>query len=575
MRPEILVPQRGLQRWSVSLPWFTLISAIWLISVYNVPFWNTVILSRKTSLINDLPFILSTFTALVLFFNSLLALLTFPRIAKPAVIVLVLLSAIAASFSMRLGVLIDKSMIQNVFETDWAEASGLLNLSLLLDFALLGLLPAAVISCIRVRSGALHRELLTKFVTIFCGIAVSVLLISMFSAEYFSMLRNHRELRFMLTPTNMVNSTYGYLKQRYAKPQQNETANDAYRAIDPSVTGKPLVLVLVVGETARAADFSLNGHDRLTNPLLATKDVIYFTNVRSCGTSTAVSLPCMFSDLGEIGFNPAKARNRDNLIDVLTRTGIDVIWLDNNTGCKDLCNRATFESLASSNDSSLCDDNECLDEVLVKALKERLPGLQRDTVLILHMKGSHGPAYFRRYPKRLETFKPVCNSSDLSSCDPGSIHNTYDNSILYTDYVLALTIEALEKNARHTSSAMLYVSDHGESLGENGLYLHGMPKFIAPNEQIEIPMLVWLSAEFAKQRGIIQACLLNNRKKNYSHDNLFHSVLWLFNVKTNFYKPSLDMFAECSKEASVLSKQKSSTNSPGNVAPTYSVPILN
>jgi lipid A ethanolaminephosphotransferase len=545
MNSEIPVPQQNLQRWSVSLSWFTLLSAIWLVSVYNIPFWNTVLIARKSLLINDISFTLSAFTVLVLIFNSSLALLTFPRFAKPAVIMLVLLSAIAASFSMRLGVLIDKSMIQNVFETDWAEATALITPSFVLDFALLGLLPAVIISRIRIHSGTLRHVLRTKFVTIFCGIAVSVLLIWMFSAEYASMLRNHRELRFMLTPTNMVNSTYGYLKRRYRQPKQIETANDIRRALRSPDKDKPSVLILIVGETARAADFSLGSHDRSTNPLLATKDVLYFSNVRACGTSTAVSLPCMFSDLGKASYSLEKARGRENLIDILAHAGLDVIWLDNNSGCKNICARASYESLASRNDRVLCPGNECLDEVLVKALQDRVTGLTKDTVLIMHMKGSHGPAYFRRYPQRFESFKLACKSVDLSNCNLESIHNAYDNTILYTDFILSSIIDILRKNSHQINSSLLYISDHGESLGENGLYLHGIPEFMAPSTQTEIPIIVWLSERFSLQTGINQACMKDRLQLPYSHDYFFHTVLGLWNIKTSWYKDSLDMFAPC------------------------------
>lgn len=502
--------------------------------------------SRIPFSVADIPFILSAFTVLVLIFNSLLALLTFPRVAKPIVIVLILFSAIATSFALRLGTLIDKSMVQNVFETDWIEAAGLLNLTLLLDFALFGLLPSAVISRARVRSGDFWSELRKKTAIIAFGISAATLLVWLFSAEYASMLRNHRELRFMLTPTNIINSTYGYLKQRYKQLPQIETANDVRRVANPSIAGKPLALVLVIGETARAADFSLNGHDRLTNPLLATKNVIYFSNVKACGTSTAVSLPCMFSDLGEAGYSLSRARNRDNLIDVLTRSGLDVIWLDNNSGCKNICTRATYESITFRNDGSLCDGKECLDELFVNILHERLTALKRDTVLVLHMKGSHGPAYFRRYPQRFEAFKPACKSIDLSSCNPETIHNAYDNTILYTDFVLASLIDTLGKNAQRVSSALFYVSDHGESLGENGLYLHGMPKLIAPRTQTEIPIIAWLSDEFSARMGLLdQDCLKITRHQFFSHDYVFHTILGFFDIRTSWYKSSLDMFASC------------------------------
>lgn len=500
--------------------------------------------------VEDIPFILSAFTILVLIFNSLLALLTFPRVAKLIIIVLILLSAIAASFALRLGTLIDKSMVQNVFETDWTEAASLLNLTLLLDFSLLGLLPAAVISRTRVRFESFWCELRKKTIIITFGISVALLLVWIFSAEYASMLRNHRELRFMLTPANIITSTYGHLKQRYKQPLQIETAKDVRKVANPSIAGKPLALVLVIGETARAADFSLNGHDRRTNPLLETKNVIYFSNVKACGTSTAVSLPCMFSDLGETGYSLSRARNRDNLIDVLTHSGLDVIWLDNNSGCKNICTRATYESLTFRNDSSVCDGKECLDELFVKALHERLTDLKRDTVLVLHMKGSHGPAYFRRYPQRFEAFKPACKSVDLSSCDSETIHNAYDNTILYTDFVLASIIDTLVKNAQRISSALFYVSDHGESLGENGMYLHGMPKLIAPRTQIEIPIIVWLSDEFSARIVINQDCIKDKRQQSYSHDNVFHTILGFWNIKTNWYKSSLDMFALCRRPLS-------------------------
>lgn len=528
------------------MSWFTLLSATWLVSVYNIPFWNAVIRARIPFSAEDIPFILSAFTVLVLIFNSLLALLTFPRIAKPVIIALILLSAIASSFALRLGTLIDKSMVQNVFETDWTEVGSLLNLSLLLDFALFGLLPAAVIFRAGVRLENFWCELRKKIAIITFGISVAMLLVWIFSAEYASMLRNHRELRFMLTPTNIINSTYGYLKQRYKQPPQTETANDVRKVTNPSIPGKPLLLVLVIGETARAADFSLKDHDRPTNPLLATKNVIYFSNVTACGTSTAVSLPCMFSDLGESGYSPARARSRENLIDVLVRAGLDVIWLDNNSGCKGICARASYESLASRNDSRLCNGNECLDEVLAKALQDRLLDLKKDTVLVMHMKGSHGPAYFRRYPQRLEAFKPACKSVDLSSCSPETIHNAYDNTILYTDFVLTSMIDTLEKNAPRINSALFYVSDHGESLGENGMYLHGMPKFIAPRTQTDIPIIAWLSDEFsARTRLFDQACIKDMRHQFFSHDYVFHTILGFFDIKTSWYKNSIDMFASC------------------------------
>ncbi len=528
----------------ISLSRFTLLSALWLISVYNFPFWTTVVSARNSEQISDIAFLLSAFSILVLTFNSLLALLTFRHTAKPIVISLLLLSAAATSFMWRFGIVIDKSVIQSVFETDWNEVSDLLSMRFLIGFALLGVVPATLISRLHVRLQPWSKELRIKFVTVVAGTLVSALLIWTFSAEYSSLLRNHRDLRFMLTPTNVINSLFGYLKQQ-GTPKPAKVASNAYRTADNPTNGKPSVLVLVIGETARAADFSLKDHERDTNPRLKKENIAYFPRVSACGTSTAISLPCMFSDLGEANYNPNKAQGRDNLLDTLTSSGIEVNWLDNNSGCKGICGRAVFEHLASRNIKGLCEGGECFDEILLPGLRERLAILKKDSVLVLHMKGSHGPAYYRRYPQQFESFTPTCKSVDLSRCPRGTIHNAYDNTIIYTDFIISEIIKALKTNEDSLNGALLYISDHGESLGENGLYLHGMPKLFAPREQVEIPMLAWFSKGFTKQKNLDLSCVKDNRKRAYSHDNLFHSVLGLFNVRTSFYTTSLDIFTMC------------------------------
>lgn len=481
---------------------------------------------------------------LVLTFNSLLALLTFRYTTKPVVIILVLLSAAAASFMLQFGIVIDKPMIQSVFETDWNEVRDLLSAPLLASFAILGIIPTVLISRLQIRLQPWPKELRIKFFTVTSGTLVSALLIWAFSAEYTSLLRNHRELRFVLTPTNVINSSFGYLRQQ-GTFQPVKVASNAFRTAGAANDGKPSVLVLVIGETARAADFSFENHERDTNPLLKKENIVYFPRTTACGTSTAVSLPCMFSDLGEAKFTTNKAQGRDNLLDTLIRSGIAVSWLDNNSGCKGICGSTAFEHMASRMIKGLCEGNECFDEILLTGLREQLANLKKDTVLVLHMKGSHGPAYYRRYPQQFELFTPTCTSVDLSSCPQSAIHNTYDNTILYTDFILSQVIKTLKTNEPSITGALLYISDHGESLGENGLYLHGMPKLVAPKEQIEIPMLAWFSDEFARQKNLDLSCVTADRKRAYSHDNLFHSVLGLFNVQTSFYIAALDMFTTC------------------------------
>lgn len=536
-----------LRSFSISLPSFTLLTATWLAVVYNVPFWGKVVEARGGDILGGLAFYASVFALVVLGFTFLLSLLSFRFTAKPTVILLLLLASVVAGFMQRYGVLIDRSMVQNVFETDWREARDLISMRLVLTVVLLGILPAMAVARLPLNFRPWRREMAIKL-AILCasGVAMAGLMFS-FGAEYASLLRNHRELRFMLTPTNAIQSSFSYFKRKSAQMDILVDIPHSYKKEAWVGREKPVVLVLVVGETARAADFSLNGHERETNPLLQREDIINFSNVTSCGTATAVSLPCMFSDLGREMFEQKVAMQRGNLLDILARADINVLWRDNNSGCKGICARVASEDLSNADILGLCDNGECFDEILTHNLQERINTDGKPQVIVLHQKGSHGPAYSRRYPPHFEKFKPACQSVDLARCPPEEIHNAYDNTILYTDYVLAKVIDILKKNSDKVDSALLYVSDHGESLGEFGLYLHGAPRAIAPAGQYEIPMLAWFSSGFATTMGLNVSCVRNKAKNAYSHDNLFHSVTGLLDVATASYRSDHDLFRDCRK----------------------------
>lgn len=321
-------------------------------------------------------------------------------------------------------------------------------------------------------------------------------------------------------------------------------ALDARR--DTIAGARPTLTVLVIGETARAANFALNGYARATTPQLAAEaGVINFRQVRSCGTSTAVSLPCMFLDVGRAGFSDTLAARRENLLDVLQRSGYAVLWRDNNSGCKGLCDRVQHDELMSAGVAGLCVGGECYDEILLHGLQESLDAFVGDTVIVLHMKGSHGPAYYLRYPEAFEHFTPVCKTNQLDRCERETIVNAYDNTLRYTDHVLARTIALLRRNADRFDASLLYVSDHGESLGERGLYLHGVPYALAPSEQTHVPMLMWLSKSAESRYGIDAACLRGRQDEPLSHDNLYHSALGLLGVRTRLYRPESDLFRKC------------------------------
>jgi lipid A ethanolaminephosphotransferase len=307
------------------------------------------------------------------------------------------------------------------------------------------------------------------------------------------------------------------------------------------------VLVLVVGETARAANFSLFGYERDTNPELAKSDITAFSNVTSCGTSTEVSVPCMFSPYGRSDYDARRIRNSEGLLDVLARAGYIVKWIDNQSGCKGVCQGSgiEYERTKTSMAPDLCVDTECHDEILTRLLSQELAEVRSNTVFVLHMMGNHGPAYYRRYPPAFRRFVPDCQTAELRDCSREEVVNAYDNAILYTDHVLASIIRTLSDDPRGLDSAMIYVSDHGESLGERGLYLHGIPYAIAPDLQTHVPMVVWVSKELQDSGDVNARCLRGKSQAALSHDNLFHSMLGLANVDTSVYQPARDIFDGC------------------------------
>jgi lipid A ethanolaminephosphotransferase len=157
-------------------------------------------------------------------------------------------------------------------------------------------------------------------------------------------------------------------------------------------------------------------------------------------------------------------------------------------------------------------------------------------LVVLHTKGSHGPSYNTQYPPKFEKYTPVCKSVELSKCSNEELINAYDNTIFYTDYFINKTINIL-KNLKNIPSMLIYASDHGESLGEYGLYLHGTPYSIAPDYQTKIPFMIWLSAEFKNQKNISSMV----QKKSHSHENIFHTIIGAYEMQTKIYKPNLDI----------------------------------
>ncbi|MEO6064210.1 MAG: phosphoethanolamine--lipid A transferase, partial [Lysobacterales bacterium] len=467
-------------------------------------------------------------------------------VTRMACAALVLVALASAYFMDTYGVVVDRSAIQSVFETDTREMSQWVNPAMLLYLAL-AIPPLWLIATVRLATRSILRELAAKLgsLAILLGVLGGTLLLAY--VDLVSISRSHRELRHMVNPISALNAGRSYLRHR--NDDRVETiaplGRDAHKGAGWKATDLPRLVVLVVGESARASSFSLLGYARPTNPQLAKRRVTSFTKVTSCGTATAMSLPCMFSPLGKARFESDERLRQENLLDVLAHAGLPPQWFDNNTGSKRIAARTGEVAMALASGSPSCKGDGCFDEVLIEALERAATAATDSTVVVLHQLGSHGPSYFERYPPKFRRFTPTCDTNQLQRCTRAEILNTYDNTIVYTDHVLDRLIEVLESQRARFDSALLYVSDHGESTGERGMYLHGMPYVMAPEEQTHVPMIAWISDGYAHAHAIDRACLDAQRNRPLSHDHLFHSMLGVLDVDTAVYRSEQDLFAPC------------------------------
>ncbi|NYH07535.1 phosphoethanolamine transferase [Pseudomonas moraviensis] len=527
--------------------WVTLFASAFLLTGFNFVLWQhlfDITAADGKGIAMRIAFGVMIFAA----YNIVLTLLAFRPVLKPVLTLLFMVSAGVAYFMSQYGVMIDAGMFRNFAETNATEVRDLLSFKLLAYILFLGVLPSWLLWKVPVNYRRWHRELLSKVVVSVASVAVigGVALANYQGLS--SLFRNHHEIRLMLVPSNYIGASAGYLREQVASAQQPfvTIGEDAQRNAAVQNHPRKSLTVLVVGESARAENFGILGYDRDTTPKLNKEaGLIAFTDVHSCGTETAVSVPCMFSNMGRKDYDASKAKNEEGLLDVLKRAGIDVIWRDNQSGCKGTCDRVTLQDVSNLKDPALCANSECRDEILLQGLQSFIDHLDKDTVLVLHQMGSHGPEYFKRYPKEYERFTPVCESNALNNCSRESIVNGYDNTLVYTDHVLSSLIDVLRSNQDKVDTAMLYLSDHGESLGEYNLFLHGTPYMLAPEQQKHVAMLAWFSDSYQKSYSVDTHCLQMSRDKPLSQDNLFHSMLGLLEVQSKVYQPDLDMFAGC------------------------------
>jgi lipid A ethanolaminephosphotransferase len=514
----------------------------------NGPFWRAALAGRSWSEPGTWGFAGAVFVAFCAFYLVFAAIFSTRHTVRPLLALLVIVSASASYYMDRYAVYLDRAMLRNVLATNYKEARELLGWGMAGHVVLYGLLPAALLWWPRMKARPLGRAIAWRVGWIAGALVIGVASLVLVFADFASLMRNHKEVRHLITPGNIVASLAGNVWGQAKRPNQPKIGV-GMDAKAPAPGRRPRLLVLVVGETARAQNYSLYGYARETNPELARRGVVVFSNATSCGTSTEVSLPCMFSPFGRANYDEEKILTHESVLHVLARAGIKVLWRDNQSGCKGVCDGLPAEQLDQAKVDALCPEGQCLDEILLHGMDGVLKDRQGNLLVVMHQLGSHGPAYYKRYPAAFRRFQPACESDDLHKCGAAEIVNAYDNSLLYTDFFLGKVIDFLDRAQATHDTAMIYVSDHGESLGEGGLYLHGVPYAIAPDVQTHVPFLMWLSPALQRDRGLSVECVRAEAAKGKaSHDNLFHSLLGFFDVTTRAYDKRLDLLAPCGAE---------------------------
>ncbi len=532
-----------LTRPSIGSMLLSVIVATWILLGLNSVFWGNVARGFGDHHAGQAAFSIG----IAALFICTLVSMSVKYLIKSLFILLIISSAAASWFMQHYGVIIDTDMIRNAAETTPAEAGHLLTPAFIIHMLLYAVAPSLLVAIVRIK----HRTIGAKVKHNMALIVPLLLLTAGLATWQFpaiaSTLRNNKQIIKTLNPLTPIASVVKYAVRTGHESVIVAEPLDTDAKLGPVVShaDKPVVTIIVAGETARAMNFSLGGYGRKTNPELEKRDIAYFTNTSSCGTATAVSLPCMFSLLGHSDYTHEKGLEQENLLDVLQHAGINVTWWENQTGDKDVAKRINLRNFSLENDPKYCVNTECLDQVMVDQLGAWLDNVKSDSTLVLHQLGSHGPSYFARYSEQERVFTPDCRTDEFADCTPAEIVNAYDNTIIATDHMLAQVIDLLAERSDRLASSMIYMSDHGESLGEKGLYLHGMPYMLAPEEQTHIPFVMWFSKSYSEMFNITTGCLKSQAGLPYSHDNLFHTVLGLMDVDAHHSDAEKDVAATC------------------------------
>lgn len=508
----------------MSLSKFALIVSILNLVCYNIPFFGFVHEKIEGETLGVLCFMACLVVVMIAlnFMATYLLLFLTRSIGRVLQALLLFINAVAVHFVFTYNVLMDESMIGNVFNTRYSEASGFFSWSLVAFVFVAGVLPAFFVLVQPLVYGTWRRFCIS------CGssLGLSLVLALLNLNQTLWIGKYDTELGGLIMP-------WGYIVNT-GRLYTHKTRQEAKEILLPDATfrdQKKTAVVLVIGESARKADFQLYGYARPTNPLLSQQEGLKVLQAQSCATYTTAGVKSIL-----------EYKETDDLYEILPnyafRTGADVVWRTSNWGEPPV--HVDYYEKESDITPSSPDVDASFDEILFDGIRQRIEGSDKSKVLIvLHTSTSHGPNYIAKYPESFKRFEPVFDNVDQAHKDNEKLINAYDNSIVYTDYLLSNLIDTL-RAMPDWQTAMLFVSDHGESLGENGLYMHGLPKNIAPAEQYEIPFLLWLSSDFRQLKpvggsGKALPALID---QHY----VFHSVLNLLSIDSPVYNADLDLF---------------------------------
>ena len=504
----------------ISLFAFSCIVSLGTMLLYNIPFFHFVAQNTNEGVGGRL-FLLASLVVIMLGLNFMMTYLTMFLMRMVGRILLAILSIINATavyFIITYSVIIDATTIENVFNTRYSEASGFFSWSLWLFIAACGVLPALYCLLQPVIIGKVRKLLIC------CGSSLAIVLIvaAMNISQTLWISQHDTELGGLLQPWSYVVNTC-----RVISSYHDEQAEEIKLPDGTIADHEKAVVVLVIGESARKANFQLYGYERDTNPLLSKQEGLRVYQATSCATYTTAGTKAIL-----------EPKNSDDLYELLPnyayRTGVDVSWRTYNWGEPPIHidEYRTDVDLA----ALYPDENRAYDGLLFAGLRERIASSKKDKVLIiLHTSTSHGPKYADKYPQEFEVYKPVAKNIEEGEKNVAMLVNPYDNTIRYTDFLLSNLINTL-RSMEDWNSAMIFISDHGESLGENKLFMHGLPMKLAPKVQYEIPFLVWTSDHFRTYKPAVE--LPDVLEQHY----IFHSVLNLLSIQSPAYNKDYDIF---------------------------------